>query len=134
MTSVKYHGRRGVVYLSTSLASAAAAVGTIRGFTLDLSRDYPEVTEFQDPNKTYVVGLPNFTGTLDGFWASDQNPIMTAQASVTGVNIYLYPSIDAPSKFVGGPGFLDAQIRSAVDQPVVETANFRANGAWTNNL
>jgi hypothetical protein len=134
MPSVKYHGRRGVVYLSTSAASAAAPVGTIRGFTLDMSRDYPEVTEFQDTNKTYVVGLPNFTGTLDGFFATDQSPIMAAQNSVSGVNIYLYPTVDAPGKWVGGPGFLDATIRTAVDQAVVETANFRANGGWTNNL
>ncbi len=134
MTSVKYHGKRGIVYLSTSGTTAASAVGTIRGFTLDLSRDYPEVTEFGDTNKTYVVGLPNFTGTLDGFFASDQSPIMTAQQSVNGVNIYLYPSSDAISKWIGGPGFLDATIRTAVDQAVVETANFRANGAWTNNL
>lgn len=134
MPSVKYHGRRGVVYLSTTLATAASPVGTIRGFTLDLSRDYPEVTEFLDPNKTYVVGLANFTGTLDGFFASDQSPIMTASNAIGGVNIYLYPTVDAPSKWVGGPGFLDATIRTAVDQAVVETANFRANGAWTNNL
>jgi hypothetical protein len=134
MPSTKYHGKRGVVYLSSSGSVAASLVGTIRGFTLDLSRDYPEVTEFLDPNKTYVVGLPNFTGTLDGFFATDQSPIMAASSSVTGCNIYLYPSVDAPAKWVGGPGFLDATIRSAVDQAVVETANFRANGGWTNNL
>lgn len=134
MPSVKYHGRRGVVYLSASLAVAASLAGTIRGFTLDLSRDYPEVTEFGDANKTYVVGLPSFQGTLDGFFASDQSPIMSAQASVTGCNIYLYPSQDAPARWVGGPAFLDATIRSAVDQAVVETANFRAQGAWTNSL
>lgn len=134
MASVKYHGKRGQVYLSAALATAASPVGTIRGFTLDASRDYPEVTEFLDVNKTYVVGLPNFTGTLDGFFASDQSPIMAAQSSVSGCNIYLYPSVDAPTKYIGGPAFLDATIRSAVDQAVVETANFRAQGAWANNL
>ena len=134
MVSVKYHGKRGIVYISTSGTVAAGPVGTIRGFTLDLSRDYPEVTEFSDVNKTYVVGLPNFAGTLDGFFASDQSPIMTAANSVNGCNIYLYPSVDAPAKWIGGPGFLDASIRTAVDQAVVETANFRANGAWTNQL
>jgi hypothetical protein len=134
MPSVKYHGKRGIVYLSPNDATAASLVGTIRGFTLDLARDYPEVTEFLDPNKTYVVGLPNFTGTLDGFFATDQSPIMTAQQSVTGCHIYMYPSVDAPTKWVGGPAFLDATIRSAVDQAVIETANFRARGGWTNNL
>lgn len=134
MPSVKYHGKRGQVYLSATGSAAAAPAGTIRGFTLDASRDYPEVTEFQDPNKTYVVGLPNFVGTLDGFFASDQSPIFAAAASVDGCNIYLYPTIDAPSKWIGGPAFLDATIRTAVDQAVVETANFRARGAWTNNL
>lgn len=134
MPSVKYHGKRGIVYLSTSGSTAASLVGTIRGFTLDATRDYPEVTEFLDTNKTYVVGLPNFVGTLDGFFASDQSPIMSAQASVDGCNIYLYPSVDAAAKWIGGPAFLDASIRSAVDQAVVETANFRARGGWTNNL
>lgn len=132
--SVKYHGKKGLVYLSASGTTAASSVGGMRGFTLDLSRDSVDVTEFGDTNRTYVVGFPAFQGTLDGFFATDVTLLTSAQNSADGTNIYLYPTSDAITKWAGGPAFLDSSIRTAVDQAVAVSANFRARGAWTNNL
>lgn len=132
--SVKYHGKRGIVYVSPDSSSDAIYVGAIRGFTLDMTKDYVDVTEFGSANKEYVAGFQNFIGTLDGFWASDISTVQSANNSVAGTHIYLYPSQDASSKYIGGPAFLDASIRSAVDQAVVQNANFRARGTWVNEL
>lgn len=132
--AVKYHGKAGIVYVSTSGTSAAIAVGGIRGFTLDGSTDTVDVTEFGASNRSYVIGFPNFTGTLDGFWASDDATIRTASLSADGTNIYLYPSTSAPTRYIGGPAFLNYSIRTAVDQAVAITANFSARGNWVNAL
>lgn len=132
--AVKYHGKKGVVYASVSGSTAAALVGGLRGFTLDASTDTVEVTEFGQGNKTFVQGFPNFTGTLDGFWASDETIIAAASLSADGTNLYLYPSSDAPSKYAGGPAWLNYSIRSATDQAVAKTGNFSARGAWVNLL
>ena len=132
--STKYHGKSGLVYLSTTGSSAASLVGGLRGFTLDGSTDTVDVTEFGATNRTYVIGFPNFTGTLDGFWASDDSTVRSAAGSADGCNIYLYPSSNAMSRYVGGPAFLNYSIRTAVDQSVAITANFSARGNWVNAL
>ena len=131
---VKYHGKRGIVYASASGATAASPVGAIRAFTLDESTDIVDVTEFGQGNRTYVQGFPNYTGTLEGFWASDVTTLQAAASATDGTNIYLYPSTDAPTKYVGGPAWLNLSIRSAVDQAVQQNANFSARGAWVNAL
>lgn len=135
--AVKYHGKRGVVYVSVSGAVAAVNVGGMRGFTLDLATDLVDVTEFQlgpGGNKQFVQGYPNFTGDINGFWASDVTILQQAAIAADGTNIYLYPSSDAPSKYVGGPAWLNYTISGAVDAAVVQTAHYSARGIWTNNL
>jgi len=132
--AVKYHGKKGIVYASTTGTSAASAVGGIRGFTLDLTTDTVDVTEFGQTNRTFVIGFPAYQGTLDGFYATDVSILQSASGSADGTNIYLYPSTDAPTKFIGGPAWLNLSIRSAVDQAVQQNANFSARGSWNNAL
>lgn len=132
--ATKYHGKRGVVYASVSGGVAAVNVGGLRAFTLDLSTDLVDVTEFGQGNKTFVQGFPNYTGTLEGFWASDVTTLQSAASAVDGTNLYLYPTQDAVGKYIGGPAWLNLNLRSAVDAAVGQNANFSARGAWTNNL
>jgi hypothetical protein len=132
--AVKYHGRNGVVYLSINGTTAAIAVGGMRAFTLDGTQDDVDTTEFGAGARTSVVGFPANRGTIEGFWASDDTTLRQAATSVDGTNIYLYPSSAAPSKYIGGPAWVDMSLRSAVDQAVGATGNFRARGAWVNNL
>jgi hypothetical protein len=132
--SVKYHGKNGLVYCSTSGSTGVVAVGGIRGFTLDGSQDDVDTTEFGDTNRTSVLGFPAFRGTLDGFWATDDQTIKSASQSTDGCHIYLYPSRNALARYMGGPSWLDMSINSAVDQAVRLAANFRARGSWINQL
>lgn len=131
---VKYPGKNGVVYLSTSGTSAAVPVGGFRAFTMDGSTEKIDVTSFGASNRESVQGFPAFRGTLEGFWLSDDTTLRQASASTDGTNLYLYPSSNAVSKWIGGPAWIDMSLRSAVDQAVGTTANFEARGAWTNNL
>lgn len=134
MPVTKYAGRNGVVYMSVSGSTSAIPVGGFRAFTMDGTQDDIDTTEFGAGNRTSVLGFPNYRGTIEGFWASDDTTLRQAATATDGTHIYLYPSSSAPSKYIGGPAWVDMSLRSAVDQAVGVTANFRARGTWVNAL
>jgi hypothetical protein len=126
----KYHGKKGVVYLSTTGSGAASAVIALNAWTLDQATDKQEVTSFLEANKTYVQGLPDLSGTIGGFWDDTEDKPFVAAISPDGCKLYLYPSADAPSRYWYGPAWLDASINVGVGDAVSISANFAANGSW----
>lgn len=132
--ATKYPGKNGLIYMSTSDGGAMVLLGGMREFTMDGSTEKIDTTEFGATNRTSVQGFPAFRGTLGGFWASDDTTLKSASQSADGMKIYLYPSSNAMSKWIGGPAWIDMSLRSAVDGAVGLTAEFEARGPWTNNL
>jgi hypothetical protein len=132
--AIKYAGRNGLVYLSPDAASAPVLAGGFRAFTLDLSTDKIDVTEFGALNKTEVLGFPAARGTIEGFWAADDNTLRSAANSLTGTNIALYPHSAMMTRYFGGPAWVDYSIREAVDSAVTITGNWTARGSMTNQL
>ena len=126
----KYHGKRGVVYISTTMAGTASPV-QLTEWTLNMATDKTEVTSFGDANKTYVQGLKDLSGTISGFWDSANDALFDAADSADGVRMYLYPSADAPTIFWEGPAFLDASISVGVGGAVAMSGSFVAAGSWT---
>lgn len=125
-----YHGKRGVVYLSTTGTGAATLVLSLTDWSLDMSTDTVETTSFGDTNKTYVQGLADISGSFSGFWNELEDKLFTASSSADGCKIYLYPSADAPTKYFYGPAWLSVSVSTAVGDAVKLTGNFMANGAW----
>lgn len=132
--AVKYHGKRGLVYCSTSGTGPLVLVGGLRAFTLDNSRDLVDTTEFGAVNRTSVLGFPAGRGTFEGFWASDDSTLQQASVSPDGCQLAIYPSRDAMTRYWACPAWLDYSNRSAVDQAVTSTSNFTANGNIINLL
>jgi len=132
--AVKYHAKAGIIYMSTSGTTAASLVGGFRAYTLDGSQEKVDTTEFGATNRTSVQGFPAYAGTLTGFWASDDAIFRVASQSADGTNLYIYPSSNAPSKYVGGPAWVDMSLSGAVDAAVGTTAAFVAKGTWVNAL
>jgi hypothetical protein len=126
----RYHGKKGLIYGSTSGTGAAAPYVSLSNWTLDMATDKAEVTAFGDPNKTYVQGLKDIKGTLSGFWDNTGDTLFDAADSSDGVKLYLYPSSDAISKYFYGPAWLDASVATPSGGPVSVSGNFVANGAW----
>lgn len=126
----RYHGRKGVVYVSTTGSGAASSVVSLNAWTLDQTTDKTEVTSFLDANKVYVQGLKDVSGTLGGFWDDTEEKLFQASDSVDGNKMYLYPSQDAPSRYWYGPAWLDASINVGVGDAISISANFSANGSW----
>ena len=126
----RYHGKSGVVYLSTTGSGAATTTTSLSGWTLDLSTDKVEVTAFGDLNKTYVQGLKDIKGTLTGFLDDAGLSLFTGADSTDGVRMYLYPSSASPTVYWYGPAWLDASIAVPVGGANTLSGNFVASGAW----
>jgi hypothetical protein len=126
----RYHGKSGVVYMSTTGAGAATSTVALSGWTLDLSTDKVEVTAFGDPNKTYVQGLKDVKGTVTGFLDDTGLSLFTAADSADGCRLYLYPASSAPTMYWYGPAWLDASIAVPVGGANTLSGNFVSNGAW----
>lgn len=126
----RYHGSKGVIYLSTTGAGTATTTVGLSGWTLDLSTDKSDVTAFGDPNKTYVQGLKDIKGTVSGFLDDTSLNLFTAADSTDGAKLYLYASSAAPTMYWYGPAWLDASISVPANGPAALSGNFVANGAW----
>jgi hypothetical protein len=126
----RYHGKSGVLYMSTTGSSAATTIASLSAFSLDLSTDKVETTSFLDPNKTYVQGLKDIKGTFSGFLDDTALSLFTSADSTDGVKLYLYPSSASPTVYWYGPAWLDASIAVPVAGANTVSGNFVANGAW----
>jgi hypothetical protein len=129
----RHSGRYGRVMVSTSATAAAAAAVSLNAWNIDRTTDTTETTSFGDPNKTYVQGLPDVSGSFGGFWDDTSTLIFSAANSPDGVKLYLYPDfVNNPTVYFYGPAWLDASITVGVGDAIGITANFKANGAWGN--
>ena len=126
----RYHGKKGVIYMSPSSTSVAVAVIAVNSWSLNMPTDKVEVTAFGDSNKRYVQGLPDASGQMAGWWDDTSDALYDAARSADGVNLYLYPSGDAPTKYWYGPAWVDFSIDTGHDKGVAVSAAFVANGAW----
>jgi len=132
--AIKYAGKNGLVYMSVDGVTAPILVGGLSAFTLDLSTDKIDVTEFGQTNKTSVLGFPAARGTIEGFWAADDTTIRTASQSPGGTIIALYPTSALMTRYFGGPAWVDYSLRENVNQAVTLTGNWEARGSMINAL
>lgn len=127
----KHAGRNGRVLLSATGTGVPTILLGVKTWSLDLSQDTIETTEFGDTNKTYVVGLRDVSGSFDGFWNDAETKLFAAAASADGGFMYLYPDASvSPTKYAYGPAWISASIDTDVGDAVNISADFSANGAW----
>jgi len=126
----RYHGKVGVVYMSTTGTGTASSVTAMKSWSLNMPTDKVEVTAFGDSNKQYVQGLPDVSGSLSGWWDDTDDTLYDSMTSSDGVKLYLYPSSGVATKYFYGPAWVDFSINVASDGAVEVSADFVANGAW----
>lgn len=129
-----YSGKTGVVYMSTTGTGAATSVLQLNQWAISRTTDKQEVTPFNSANKTYVLGFPDLTGTIGGFFNDAESKPYAAADSADGIKLYLYPSSNAPSKYWYGPAWLDVSMDTPASGPVAISMSFAANGSWGNTL
>ena len=126
----RYHGKGGVLYLSTSASGTAVAVAHMRDWTLNRPTDRVETTSTDDGNKTYVQGFSDVTGSINLFWDDTDDAIFDASDSADGAQMYLYPSKLVPTKYWYGPAWVDYSVNGGVSAAVMDSMTFAANGTW----
>lgn len=126
----RYHGRRGVVYMSTTAATAAVPIAHLTEWSLDMPADRVEVTSFDDSNKVYVGGLRDISFSFSGFWDDTEADPFTASEGGEAVKVYLYPASDAATKYWYGSAYVDISINTGVSAAVAISGNGQASGAW----
>ena len=124
----RFHGRNGVIYLSLTSGGAAVPVAFLTDWTINKTSDKVEVTAFQDANKTYVAGLPDASGSFNGFY-DDATPQMYAAAN-DGLprTMYLYESSLSPTNYWAGQILPDMAVTGGVGAAVTVTSNWNAAG------
>jgi len=133
---VRLHGKNGSIYINGGKPGTGFGSGTKVAvkteWTLNLNRDFVDVTSFGDLNKVYVVGLKDISGTYSG--NLDLSGDIGVNASdLDAVPIYLYADARDGHEFLVafGPGFIDASITASNTDALKASGNFRASGNWT---
>lgn len=138
------HGRNARLYLGTTNASPIPKISNAAGtavskFELNTGVDFAEDTAQGDNFKTYVPGLPDYSGSLDFFFQDAntshlQYTLIDAAMAGTVVKHYAYPGIGAGMTAVYFYGNVYLSLKSLpLDVGGLVTASFdmKAAGAIT---
>jgi hypothetical protein len=126
-------GRYGQVLYTPDTATppgVEAQIVSLNAWKASFATDYEEVTAFGDTNKVYVPGLMDISGTVGGFWNSEELALFHAAVAPKPGTLKLVPNSTEPTFFWKGLAYLDASIDASLAAPKV-TGNFRAAGPWT---
>jgi hypothetical protein len=135
MSGTPRAGRNARILVDTSSAGngSASSISSKNKWTLDQTADTFEVTAFEDVSKSYVVGLPDAKGTVEGFWDSADNNVYNVIGSSVARKVYIYP--DA-SNNIGTYFFMTAFFSAKSDGAVNSATNFSLSfnaatpGSW----
>jgi len=124
------HGRNGRVYQNLTSGGTAEPIAFVRSNSISFASDKTDVTAWGDPNKVYVAGLPDSSGSFD-FWYDDAT-VQTYTAAVDGIarKFYFYPDIvNTPAQYFFGTWFVDFSVSQSVDGAIEGTASWNAASA-----
>jgi hypothetical protein len=129
----RQHGSNGQVLIDPAGGTSYVAVASLNSWTLDATRDRAEVTAFGDTNKTWVQGLPNFAGSLGGFWDPTTTPtaIFDVAFGDTAVGLKLIPSSLTPTAFFSGLAYIDAGINVSSSGAITISGSWVAANSWS---
>lgn len=117
---------RVLVDVSSAGTGSASIISSKNKWSLDQTADTFEVTAFEDTSKTYVVGLADAKGSIDGFWDSADNTVYNVIGSSVARKLYIYPDI---SNNTGSYFACTAFFSAKADGDVKAAVNFSL--AWS---
>jgi len=113
---------------------------SLNTWKLSQKTDKINVTCFGDRNKVYVVGLPDISGTITGFWNSSSLELFSAVYQDEPGLLQLIPNDqdEAGSPLVvpafEGLAYLDVDVDTSVEGAPALSSSFVAGGPWNLNL
>lgn len=122
-TDGKLHGKNGAIYIN------GTKVTNKTEWTLNMGRDYADVSTFRDGNKVYAAGLMDISGTFSGLLDVNGDLSVSSNDGVA-YTVALYAE-DSVTLVASGPAFVDASVTVSNTDAVRCTGNFKAAGTWT---
>ena len=128
-------GRDGLVKWDPAGGATTVALVSIKSWTLSLAMEKINVTCFQDLNRVYIPGMRDVSGSLAGYWNSDDMSLIEATALTSPGTLDLIPNSNDPSaatphKF-SGLAYMDAELDTDVEGAPALSGTFMAAGPWT---
>lgn len=104
---------------------------SLNNWKLSLKTDRIDVTCFGDENKVYVPGMKDVSGSVAGFWNSEELALFDAADAPTPGLLKLVPNNTEPTFFWTGLAYMDADIETPVDGAPAVSGTFSAAGPWS---
>lgn len=123
-------GRFGQVKMGAD-ALTAVEVASLNAFKISMVADKIDVTCFNDENKVFVPGMRDLSGSLGGFFNSQDLSIIEATDDDVPVTLVLIPNRNEASVLFEGLAWIDADIDTDVNGAPKLTGNYMAAGSWT---
>lgn len=130
-------GRDGLVKWDPTGVGGVSAVAlvSIKSFVISLSTEKLNVTCFQDTNRVYLPGMREASGSMTGYYNSDDFSLIEATALTSPGWLELIPHSNDPSaatphKF-SGLAYMDAEIDTDVEGAPALSGTWMAAGPWT---
>lgn len=129
----RIHGKNGQVYMDADGASpfSYTLLTDLSKWTLDMTTDRVDVTAFGDTNKVRVAGLPDYSGTIAGFWNAGAVQYVDAVLAGIPVQLKLVPNSADSTVFYAGLANVDGAIDVDVNGAVTISGSWDAAGNWT---
>ncbi len=125
-------GRYGTVKLQVAPSSpeAPTEILSLNAWKLSLKTAKQDITCFQDPNKVYVPGIPDVSGSLGGFFNSSELRLVAAANAATPGFLQLgNDSVADPTILFSGLAWMDCDIDCSLSAPKI-AGTFMAGGPW----
>jgi len=106
------------------------ALANLNTWSLDMKKDRVDVTAFLDTNKVSVLGLPDFSGSLGGWWDSSAVALMDAIMGDIAVKLHLVPDSAAPTFLWKGKAYIDGNINVSSTGAVSVGGSYVAADSW----
>lgn len=124
----KYHGRSGAVLLAVNNAGSASSVANLSSWSLSIEQALAECTSLGDTFASFVAGIKNAKGSLDGYWADNADIPFDAFDSAEAVNCYLYPAGVGVAEYWHGQVFASSM---SVEDSVSGAVTFKTDIQFT---
>lgn len=124
-------GDRGQIKMDPLGGAALVIVASLNKWSLNMAKDYYNVTSFGDPNKIWAPGLPDISGNVSGFGDMTDKTLFTVALGSVAATLALYVSTLLPTHYWKGLAWLDSAIDVGSGGAITIKSNFKAAGAWT---
>jgi hypothetical protein len=124
-------GDRGQIKIDPAGGAALVTVASVSKWSLNMAKDYYNVTAFGDANKVWSPGLADISGNLEAFGDMTDKTLFNVALGTTAATLALYVNTLLPTHYWKGLAWLDSAIDVGQGGAITVKSNFKAAGAWS---